>query len=203
VDIQATRVGVNGAHGPLLKPTSLLVKAGELTLVAGDPGAGHTALGLVLAGRMKPSTGSVSVDARTLRKQVVLVDAPEVNEPEAGLTLASVVGEELAMSGLPSGRKAAHDWLAERGADDHARKRFEHVPPTIRCALMLELGAARPGVTTLILDCPDRYHPDPREWLKLAQQHVTEERSVVALCSITSASVLDVPAARLGEENEK
>ncbi|TWP46257.1 hypothetical protein FKR81_36580 [Lentzea tibetensis] len=201
MDIQATRVGVNGAHGPLLRPTSLLVRAGELTLVAGDPGSGHTALGLVLAGRMRPSTGSVSVDARALRKQVVLVDAPEVNEPEEGLSLAAVVGEELAMCGLPSGRKAVHDWLVERGADEHARKRFEHVPPTTRCALMLELAAARPGVTTLVLDCPDRYHPEPREWLKLAQQHVTEERSVVALCSNTSATALDIPAARLGEEN--
>ena len=196
------RVGVNGAHGPLLRPTSLLVKTGALTLVTGDPGTGHTALGLVLSGRMKPSTGSVSPDAKTLRKQVVLVDAPEVNEPEAALTLANVVGEELAMSKLPSGRKAVHDWLAERSFDEHARTRFEHVPPSVRCAVMLELGATRPGVTTLVLDCPDRYHPDPREWLKLAQQHVTEERSVVALCSNTSASVLDIPAACLGEEND-
>ena len=102
MEIRAERAGVNGAHGPLLRPTSLVVKPGELTLVAGEPGTGHTALALLLSGRMKPSTGSVSPDAKSLRKQVVLVDAPEVNEPEEALTLAAVVGEELSMNRMPS-----------------------------------------------------------------------------------------------------
>ncbi|MGW4210113.1 hypothetical protein ACWEIJ_19140 [Lentzea sp. NPDC004789] len=202
MEIRAERAGVNGAHGPLLRPTSLVVKPGELTLVAGEPGTGHTALGLLLSGRMKPSTGTVSPDAKSLRKQVVLVDAPEVNEPEEALTLAAVVGEELSMNRMPSGKKAVHDWLVEHGAEEHAAKRFEHVPAHTRCAVMLDLAAARPGVTTLVLDCPDRYHPDPREWFALAQTYVTPERSVVALCSNTSAHILDIPHARLGEDND-
>ena len=202
MEIHASRAGVNGGHGPLLRPTSLTVKPGELTLVAGEPGTGHTALALLLSGRMKPSTGTVSPDAKLLRKQVVLVDAPEVNEPEDALTLAAVVGEELAMNGMPSGKKAVHDWLVEHAADEHATKRFEHVPAHTRCAVMLELAAARPGVTTLVLDCPDRYHPNPREWFALAQDHVTPERSVVVLCSNSSAHILDIPHARLGEDND-
>jgi energy-coupling factor transporter ATP-binding protein EcfA2 len=202
VEIHASRAGVNGGHGPLLRPTSLTVKPGELTLVGGEPGTGHTALGLLLSGRMKPSTGTVSPDAKTLRRQVVLVDAPEVNEPEESLTLAAVVGEELAMNGMPSGKKAVHDWLVEHAADEHAAKRFEHVPAHTRCAVMLELAAERPGVTTLILDCPDRYHPNPREWFALAQNYVTPERSVVVLCSNSSVHILDIPHARLGEDND-
>ncbi|SDO13190.1 ATP-binding cassette domain-containing protein [Lentzea jiangxiensis] len=202
MEIQARRAGVNGGHGPLLRPTSLTVKPGELTLVAGEPGAGHTALALVLSGRMKPSTGTVSPDARKLRKQVVLVDAPEVNEPEESLSLAAVVGEELAMNGMPSSKKAVHDWLVEHAADEHATKRFEHVPARTRCAVMLDLAAARPGVTTLVLDCPDRYHPDPREWFALAHDHVSPERAVVVLCSNSSAGILDLPHARLGEDND-
>ncbi|SDG91917.1 ABC transporter [Lentzea fradiae] len=201
MEIHASRAGVNGGHGPLLRPTSLTVKPGELTLVAGEPGTGHTALALLLSGRLKPSTGTVSPDAKTLRERVVLVDAPEVNEPEEALSLAAVVGEELAMNGKPSGRKAVHDWLVEHAADEHAAKRFEHVPPQTRCAVLLELAAARPGATALVLDSPDRYHPHPHEWFALAHDHVTPGRAVVVLCSNSSARILDVPHARLGEDN--
>jgi ABC-type hemin transport system ATPase subunit len=206
VEIHAQRVGVTGPHGPLLKPTTLRIRPGELVLVAGEPGTGHTALGLVLSGRMTPSTGTVHLDgtpnAKALRKQVALVDAPEVTEPEAALALSTVIGEELAMIGRRSGRKAVADWLAEREVDQYANARFEHVPPTVRCGLLLELAAARPGVRTLVLDCPDRYHGDPHDWWELARKQVTPERAVVALCSNTTAGVLGVPAARLGEHDQ-
>ncbi|SEQ46229.1 hypothetical protein SAMN05216188_103112 [Lentzea xinjiangensis] len=202
MEIHAQRAGVDGAHGPLLRPTSLVVKPGELTLVAGEPGSGHTALGLALSGRMKLSTGTVSPDAWTLRRRVVLVDAPGVTEPEEALSLAAVVGEELAMNGMPSGKKAVHDWLVEHAADEHAAKRFEQVPAGTRCAVLLELAAARPGVTALVLDSPDRYHPDPHEWFDLAHTHVTPERAVVVLCSNSSARILGLPHARLGEDDD-
>ncbi|MEO6088164.1 MAG: ATP-binding cassette domain-containing protein [Umezawaea sp.] len=205
MEIHAKSVGVTGAHGPLLRPTTLRIGTGEFVLVAGEPGAGHTALGLALSGRLRPSSGSVLLDGidtpSELRKRVALVDAPEVNEPEAALKLSTVIGEELAMVGKRSGRKAVADWLVEHGADEHAGRRFEHVPADLRCALLLELAAARPGVTTLILDCPDRYHGTPEAWLALARARVTEERSVVVLCSTSTARLLDVPTARLGEDN--
>lgn len=205
MEIHAQRVGVTGAHGPLLRPTTLRIGPGEFALVAGEPGDGHTALALALSGRLKPSTGSVLLDGRDapadLRKRVALVDAPEVNEPEAALLLRTVVGEELAMIGRRSGRKAVADWLVEHGADEHADSRFEHVPADLRCALLLELAASRPGVGALVLDSPDRYHGTPETWLALAKAKVTPERSVVVLCSTSSARLLDVPAARLGEDN--
>ncbi|MEJ2856098.1 MULTISPECIES: hypothetical protein [unclassified Saccharothrix] len=201
MEIHAQRVGVAGPHGPLLRPTGLRVPPGEAVLVAGAPGAGHTAFGLVLSGRMRPTTGSVSPDAAALRRHVVLVDSPGVNEPEASLTLAGVVGEELAMNGRRGGRKAVADWLVERGADEYLSTRYEYVPADLRCSLMLELAAGRPGARVLVLDTPDRYHGDPTTWWKLAREQVTAERSVVVLCTTVSAAALDVPAARLGSEN--
>jgi len=205
VEIHAQRVGVTGAHGSLLRPTTLRIGTGEFVLVAGEPGTGHTALGLALSGRLRPSTGSVLLNGidnpSELRKRVALVDAPEVSEPEAALKLNTVIGEELAMIGRRGGRKAVADWLVEHGAEEHADQRFEHVPADVRCALLLELAAARPGVTTLVLDCPDRYHSTPETWLALARAQVTEERSVVVLCSTSTARLLDVPAARLGKDN--
>lgn len=205
MEIHAQRVGVIGPHGPMLRPTTLRIAPGELVLVAGHPGTGHTALALLLSGRMRPTTGSVLLDGHedlaALRKRVALVDAAEVNEPEAALTLSTIVGEELAMVGQRSGRKAVADWLTERGADEHANTRFEFVPPDVRCAVLLELAAARPGVEALVMDSPDRYHGTPEAWLALAREHVTPERSVVALCTTATARLLDVPAARLGQDN--
>ncbi|GAA2661134.1 MULTISPECIES: hypothetical protein [Actinosynnema] len=199
--INARRVGVTGAHGPLLRPTSLAITPGEPLLVAGDPGDGHTALALVVSGRMKPSTGEVDVPARELRARVALVDSPDVTSPEPGLSLAAVVGEELAVNRKPSGRKAVHDWLAAQHADHWAAARFENVPAAVRCALLLELAAERPGVDTLVLDSPDRHHPDPAAWWALARERATPERSVVVLCTTASAALLGVPAARLGADN--
>ncbi len=201
MEIHAQRVGVAGPHGPLLKPTGLRVPPGVAVLVAGPPDAGHTAFALVLSGRLRPSTGTVTPTPAELRKQVVLVDSPGVNEPEGSLSLAGVVGEELAMNGKRSGRKAVADWLVERNADEYIDARFEYVPVDVRCALMLELAAGRPGARVLILDTPDRYHGDPQSWWKLAREHVTPELSVVVLCTPASAALLDVPHARLGADN--
>ncbi|MGM1057778.1 hypothetical protein [Saccharothrix sp. Mg75] len=199
--IHARRVGVTGPHGPLLKPTSLLVEPGELVLVAGDPDSGHTALALVLSGRMRPSTGEVTPDERELRRRVVPVDSPGVTEPEGSLSLAGVVGEELAVNGARSGRKAVADWLVERDADRYHDHRFEHVPAHTRCGLLLELAAGRPDAAVLVLDSPDRYHGDPASWLELARAQVTATRSVVVLCTTTSAGFLGVPAGRIGADN--
>ncbi|MBB5955956.1 energy-coupling factor transporter ATP-binding protein EcfA2 [Saccharothrix tamanrassetensis] len=201
MEIHAQRVGVTGPHGPLLKPTGLRVPPGELVLVAGPPGAGHTAFGLALSGRLRPSTGTVTPSATVLRQHVVLVDSPDVSEPEASLSLAGVVGEELAMNGRRSSRKAVADWLVARGVDEYLDTRFEYVPADVRCGLMLELAAGRPGARALILDTPDRYHGDPSAWWRLAREHVTPELSVVVLCTSTSAAALDVPAAQLGSDN--
>ncbi|GAA3869831.1 ABC transporter ATP-binding protein [Saccharothrix violaceirubra] len=199
MQIRARAVGVTGAHGPLLEPTSLVVPPGTAVLVAGDPGTGHTALALVLAGRLRPTSGQVWPDPADLRRHVVPVDLPDVNEPEASLTLAGVVGEELAVNGLPSGRRAVADWLADRDADAYLKHRFDRVPPAVRCAVTLELAAGRPDAAVLVLDSPDRYHGDPAGWWALARAHVTPDRSVVVLCATTSAAALDVPAVRIGD----
>lgn len=57
----AHRVGIEGPHGTLVPQTSLTVSAGEFVIVKGEPGTGITAFGLALAGRLRPSTGTVTV----------------------------------------------------------------------------------------------------------------------------------------------
>ncbi|MGW0522652.1 ATP-binding cassette domain-containing protein [Crossiella sp. NPDC003009] len=204
MEILAREVGVNGAHGPLLRPTTLRVRAGQVALVAGEPGTGHTPLALMLAGRMAPSAGEVTVDGRrddaALRKRVAVVDAPGVTEPEDALPLRTVVGEELSFAGQPAGRAAVRDWLRRHDAEQHASTRFDRIPPTVRTRLLTELAAERPEVRLLVLDCPDRHCDDPHTWWTVARAHATRDRAVVVLCTETSARLLDLPAARLGRQ---
>lgn len=206
MEIRAERVGVDGPHGPLLQPTSLRVRDGEITLVTGEPGLGHTTLALALAGRIRPSSGTVTLDGRAdaaaLRKHVVLVDAPDVNEPEDGLKLSSAIAEELTNAGQPANRKAVREWLQTQDADVYADQRVENVPAAVRTRLLVELAGSRPGVQALMIDTPDRHISDPGTWWPLALRQAERGLAVVVLCSPTTADFLPIPAARLGQDDQ-
>lgn len=204
MEIRADRVGVDGPHGPLLRPTSLRVRGGELALVNGEPGDGHTTLALALAGRIRPSHGTVTVDGRNdpaaLRKRVAVVDAPAVNEPEPGLKLADAFAEELMHSGKPANRKAVRQWLDERAAGEFATERVENIPAQVRTRLLVEAAATRPGVEALMITEPDRHTSDMASWWELARLQAEQGLAVVVLCTATQ----DLPTvpARLGEHDQ-
>ncbi|MBC3194117.1 ATP-binding cassette domain-containing protein [Pseudonocardia sp. C8] len=198
----ADGIAVDGTHGPLLTPTSLHAVPGQVLLVAGPPGSGHTALALCLAGRMIPTRGRVTLDGddspARLRRAVAVVDTPGVSEPDPVLPLRTVVGEELAMAGRGTLPRAVVAWLAERGAEQWARARFEDVPAPVRITLTIELAAARPGVEILVLTAPDRHGGTPVTWWQTALMHAAAGRTVVVTCTESSAALLGVPAVRLG-----
>ncbi|GDY31089.1 ATP-binding cassette domain-containing protein [Gandjariella thermophila] len=206
MEIRAQRVGVEGAHGPLLRPTSLRVRSGEVAVVSGEPGDGHTALALALSGRMRPTSGTVLLDGRdnprALRRRVAVVDAPGVSAPDDALDLATVVGEELAYAGARASHRAVATWLAERDATSYARQRVEAVPAELRTRLLVELAARRPGVDAVVLVCPDRHGGDPHDWWQLAVEQADAGRAVVALCGSHAAAQLDMPTARLGAHEQ-
>ncbi|MET0233176.1 MAG: ATP-binding cassette domain-containing protein [Kibdelosporangium sp.] len=206
MEIRAERVAVNGPHGPLLQPTSLRVRDGEITLVTSEPGLGHTTLALALAGRIHPSSGSITLDGRAdaaaLRKHVAVVDAPDVNEPEDGLKLSSAIAEELMNAGLPASRKAARAWLQTHDAGDYAGERVENVPAAVRTRLLVELAGSRPGVRALMIDTPDRHTSDPATWWPQALRQAERGLAVVVLCSPASADALPIAAARLGQHDQ-
>lgn len=123
MQVRADRVSLEGHHGTLLPPTSLTVGEGDLAIVHGEPGVGVTAFGLALAGRLKPSTGTVTVDGSDagLPALVAVVDAPEVSEPDDALPLRVVVGEELALAHRPAGKEDVARWLTEHDAAPYSR----------------------------------------------------------------------------------
>lgn len=130
-------------------------------MVTGYPGPGHVALALLLAGRLPPSSGRVLIDGRPgvgrRQRGVALVDAPGVTEPEPALSVAAVVGEELAIAGRKAWRSDVSSWLTRWGQPDVAHKRFEKLHPELRLAMLVELAAGSAAVEVLVLVMPDRH----------------------------------------------
>ncbi|MFC4086611.1 P-loop NTPase family protein [Amycolatopsis samaneae] len=207
MQVRADRVSLQGPHGTLLPPTSLTVQAGDLALVHGEPGVGVTAFGLALAGRLKPSTGTVTVNHAAdatgdLRKIVAVVDAPGVSEPDGALTLRVVVGEELALAHRPAAKADAERWLSEHDAAAFASTRFENLEPALRTRLLTALAAGREGVRVLVLDTPDRHTSDVGSWARIAREHAERGLAVVVLTATTPESALPHPPARIGSADQ-
>jgi hypothetical protein len=190
-ELRAVGIRVDARPVPLLEPTTLAVRSGERLLVAGEPGHGHTALALALAGRLKVDAGSVELDGerggRRLRRAVALVDVPGVSEPDAVLPLRTVVAEELAMAGRSTRRGAVQAFLDERGIGHLAHAQLEAVPADVRTPLLTEIAASRPGVLALVLTVPDRFGGDPRSWWELAGEFAAAGYAVVVTCTDAGA----------------
>jgi hypothetical protein len=190
-ELRAVGIRVDARPVPLLEPTTLAVRSGERLLVAGEPGHGHTALALALAGRLKVDAGFVELDGersgRRLRRSVALVDVPGVSEPDDVLPLRTVVAEELAMAGRSTRRGAVQAFLDERGIGHLAHAQLEAVPAAVRTPLLTEIAASRPGVIALVLTVPDRFGGDPRSWWELAGEFAAAGYAVVVTCTDAGA----------------
>lgn len=186
MEIVAEDVEVAGAHGPLLRPTSLRMESGRTQLVPGTPGPGLTALALVLSGRLRPSGGRVHVDGtdnpRNLRRTVTVVDAPEVTSPEGSVRVRDVVAEGLSLAGHRSGGRAVRGWIRRHDLENQARERFENLAPLTRTRLLVDLAIESAHVQALVLDSPDRHGGDPSGWYALAQREADRGFAVAVLC---------------------
>ncbi|MEA5363453.1 ABC transporter ATP-binding protein [Amycolatopsis sp., V23-08] len=204
MQVRADRVSLEGHHGTLLPPTSLTVGEGDLAIVHGEPGVGVTAFGLALAGRLKPSTGTVTVDGSDagLPQLVAVVDAPGVSDPDEAVSLRVVVGEELALAHRPAGKEDVTRWLTEHDAAPFAGTRFENLAPALRTRLLTELAAVRKGVRVLVLDTPDRHTSDVDSWAGLAREQAERGLAVVVLTATTPVSALPFAPARIGSAEQ-
>jgi len=191
--IHADQVAVAGRRGTLLEPTTLTLRTGERHLVMAEPGHSHSALALVLAGRMRPTSGRMTLDGvadeAALRHVVALVDTPGVSEPDDALPVGTVVGEELALAGLPAGARAVSAWLAGHGVPSR-HVLFGELAPLTRTRVLAELAAARPHVHYLVLTLPERHGGDPTGWWALAAELADREHGVLVQTTTATARVL-------------
>ncbi|AKT52318.1 hypothetical protein [Arsenicicoccus sp. oral taxon 190] len=190
----AHQAGVDGPHGPLLLPTSLAARKGEVTLVAGDPGPALTTLALALGGRVPLDHGEITCNGdpsgHVRRERVVLVDVPGVTEPEPSLPLHVVVGEELALAGLPARRQDIHRFLAAHDAVERSRDRWETLDPSEHIHWLAQIAVERAGATAVVLTSPDRWGGDPRGWHVVARELAERDLVVVVLATHNSLRLL-------------
>ena len=152
MEIQADGVAVRTKRGTALAPVSLALTSGDLVAVSGPPGAGHTVLSLVLAGRMKPTEGAVRIDGRTdqraLARAVRIVSDQAPFGPEPSLPLAATVAEALQLAGRPAHRDDVRRWLDGLDGDT----RTDATPAGQLIPLLTRIAASTAGVEAVVVD---------------------------------------------------
>lgn len=95
--IVASGLGVDGEHGPLFSGIDIAFHRG-FHAVQMPGGPGQTALLLTLAGRFKPSHGSLTVlgatTPRAIRKHCAIAAFPDIDDLEESVTVQTVLAEQ-------------------------------------------------------------------------------------------------------------
>lgn len=180
--------------GAALPETSATFETGRATLARAETEQRPTVLGLIASGRMRPATGTVTIDGATdysaMRRSIALVDAPDVSEPAADVTVAGIVAEELMFAGRASHPVAVTRTLRELGASEWSRSAIGTVPPTVRIRLLAELALLRKGVDALVIVSPDRHGGDPVEWWRFARELAGRDKAVLVVAGDASAAAI-------------
>lgn len=189
--LHASALEVRREGRAVLADTSLTLRTGEVVVAVGEPGHGHTALALALAGRLPLTAGHVDLDgavAKDLRHLVALVDVPGVSAPDASASLRHVIAEEMAFAGQRAGRRSVRTWLADQSIEDLADHRIEDVPSGVRTRVLAGLAACRPGVLFLVLVLPERHGGMPETWMSTARALAGVGFGVLVTASPTAAA---------------
>lgn len=189
------------AHGVTvgsLRPTDVEAYRGRVSLVAVEGGQRVDFLALVLAGRMTPSSGTVTIDGaeqpKQLRRRVAIVDSPDTSAPDDELSLAHVVVEDLLFAGLRGPRRAARKLLADEGLGRFASTPIGEIPAADRVRVLTRTAAAAPAVDVLVIAAPDRHGGDIAGWLDTAQAWAARNYTVIVLAS---GAAVDAASERL------
>lgn len=187
-----------GPRDAALPATSVSFETGRATLSRAETEQRPTVLALIASGRMRPDSGTVTIDGRAdfgaMRRRIALVDAPDVCEPAPDVTAAGIVAEELMFAGLASHPLAVRRRLAELGAAEYARYAIGTVPPTVRIRLLTELALLRTGVEGVVIVSPDRHGGDPVEWWRFARELAGRGIAVLVVAGDASAAAIAASA---------
>lgn len=183
-----------GPNGTVLPSTSLTFMTGVPTLVQAETELRPTVLGLIASGRMRPDSGTVTIDGdvdySAIRMGVALIDAPEVCEPANDVTVAGVTAEELMFAGRRSHPIAVMRELQALGLQQYARQSIGTMPPTARVRLLCELALMRDGVNGLVITSPDRHGGDPNQWWALAREFASRDLAVLVIAGVAAATAI-------------
>ncbi len=103
--VKAEQLALNGPRGPVYGPLTLNVPEGWLVAAIGDQGSGRTSLLLTLVGRMRATSGHLSVlghqlphHRRDVQSHAALANIANVDDLDGGLTVAELVRERAGLS---------------------------------------------------------------------------------------------------------
>lgn len=166
----ADEFSINGRHGRLVEPTSLAVAAGELLLVQAEPQSTRTALALGLSARMRPDTGALAwggdATLAGVRRISMLVDSPEINEPESHIKVRDLVAEDLALHPGPFWRRSSVDtWLERHHVTELAGEFVDAIDPLDRLRILTHLAQEDHQTELLVFDTPDRHGIPDDDWV--------------------------------------
>ena len=183
-----------GPKNSALPLTSLEFESGSVTLARAETERRPTVLGLIASGRMRPDSGTVTLDGRTdyagLRRHIALVDALGVSEPAADVTVAEVVAEELMFAGRLGHRRAVAVVLDDLGLADQARANMADLAPDSRIRLLAELAVLRGDVSGIVLTSPDRHGGDPLGWWQTVGDLAERGYAVLVIAGDASAHAI-------------
>lgn len=95
--ISATELNLSGSQGPVYGPLSFSTPARGLIFLRGRGGSGSTALALTLAGRMKPSSGTLEVLGQhkpaAIRQRVAIAGVEQIDTLDRDLRIRSILSE--------------------------------------------------------------------------------------------------------------
>jgi hypothetical protein len=183
-----------GPKDSALPRTSLGFESGTATLARAETERRPTVLGLIASGRMRPDSGTVTLDGDTdyagLRRHIALIDALGVSEPAADVTVAEVVAEELMFAGRLGHRRAVGVLLDELRLADSARANMADLAPDSRIRLLTELAVLREDVQGIVLTSPDRHGGDPLGWWGIAGGLAGRGYAVLVIAGDASAHAI-------------
>lgn len=189
----------------LLPPTSFAVTAGECVAVRGENGAGKTTLLRVLAGRLRPTSGSATLAGRTVDER-----RPEVRRAIAALIDPPALYPDLTVADHLEFIVAAWAPFVERHEPETAaptvvdaaldafglsrlRDRFpDELSSGQRQLVALAVTFARPARVMLLDEPEQRLDPDRLALLAAAIRRASERGISVVFASHNSALVAAV-----------
>ena len=97
--VVARAIAVRGPWGPVYGPLDLEIPRGGLTVLVGPPGSGRTALLMTLAGRMKPTGGTLDVLGQTRASAIfgrsALAGVTELDGVSESVTVGDLLTEQM------------------------------------------------------------------------------------------------------------
>ncbi|MDO4911701.1 MAG: hypothetical protein Q3972_08155 [Corynebacterium sp.] len=95
--VEATNLSLDGPEGRVYGPLNLQIPERGLSVMRAPSGGGNTALALTLAGRMRPSSGELTVLGETsmykIRKRVAIVGTKEIDPLDRDVRLKTTIRE--------------------------------------------------------------------------------------------------------------